>query len=250
MRSYLPLLSLVSLALSADAPIQSDSQNQQSLIARFTRNSQSEIEGHVEFEPTSNGSVRVSVELNGLPSTGGPFPYHIHEAPVPADGNCTGTLAHFNPFNGSATATTDAAKEVGDLAGRNGNITSESFSTEYVDPYLSLNPESRAYFGGLSVVIHSSNNSRLACANITEEETNGSTGGTGGTYTNATGGAGGSNTTGGAGGANTTGGTGTGSGSTTSSSSTSSAVSTANGVGQNEVSLLVGALAGAAALLI
>ncbi|MDC6271975.1 superoxide dismutase family protein, partial [Acetobacter pasteurianus] len=193
------------------------SSNQESVVATFSPKGTSEISGTIKFSPASNGSVLVSVDVSGLPSSGGPFPYHIHEALVPENGNCTATGGHFNPFNGSASATEPAAKEVGDLAGRHGNITTTSdFKTEYVDNYLSLNPDSEAYFGNLSVVIHSSNNSRLTCANLESEESSGTNGGGGG------GGANGSNSTTGGGGASgsnsTTGGGGGASGSSTANS--------------------------------
>ncbi|CAK9440458.1 uncharacterized protein LODBEIA_P45580 [Lodderomyces beijingensis] len=165
--SVLSTLALVSVGLAANAPIQTDSAGQPPLIARFTPRATFNITGSVAFHPLTNGSVHVAVDLKGLPASGGPFPYHIHEKPVPANGNCTGTSGHLNPFNGSTTATTPAAKEVGDLAGRHGNITSQSFSVEYVDEFLSLNPHSKAYIGGLSIVVHSNDNARLTCANIT-----------------------------------------------------------------------------------
>ncbi|KAI3402412.2 SOD4 [Candida oxycetoniae] len=163
---YLAIVLVSSFVLAGDAPIQSDSKNQQPYVATFKQ--PSGISGCIKFEPANNGSVLVEVDLDNLPSTGGPFPYHIHQFPVPNNVNCTGTGGHFNPFNGSVTATSPAAKEVGDLAGKHGNITTSKYSAEYVDNYLSLNPKSKAFIGGLSIVIHASDNSRLACANISE----------------------------------------------------------------------------------
>ncbi len=37
----------------------------------------------------------------------------------------------------------------------------------YVDPFSSTRPDSNAYFGNLSVVVHLSNKTRIACANFT-----------------------------------------------------------------------------------
>ncbi|KAI5953892.1 SOD4 [Candida margitis] len=211
--SILSVLALASVAIAGDTPIQSDSADQPSLQATFKKKATSDVTGTITFEPATNGSVLVKVDVEGLPSSGGPFPYHIHELPVPADGNCTGTKMHLNPYGGNENATTPQGKEAGDLAGRHGKIQGQSFSTEYVDNYISLNPDSKTYFGNLSVVIHFANSSRITCSNLTEIESK----------------EGGSNET----------------------SSSEPGVSTANGAGKMQAGgLLAGAVAGAAALLI
>jgi len=180
------LVSIASIITSVKcaAPVVSDSVPGTEYIATFTSpNFQDgdDITGTVEFAAVANGSVQVNVNIDNLPSTGGPFPYHVHAKAVPSDGNCTGTLAHLNPYNGSANATTAANLEVGDLAGKHGPLKGSSFSTSYVDQYLSLNPNDPAYVGNLSVVIHAADNSRLACANITKEtSSSNSTGGNNG----------------------------------------------------------------------
>ena len=58
---------------------------------------------------------------------------------MPASKNCSATENHFNPYNGTVRAATPAAHEVGDLAGKHGNIMGESYKTEYDDSYISLN---------------------------------------------------------------------------------------------------------------
>lgn len=162
-------LGMAAVASAGSAPEVSDSPTDVTLSATFNKT----IMGSVEFSST-NGSVKVDVKLLNLPSSGGPFLYHIHQKPVPTNGNCTATLGHFNPYNGSETATTPAGKEVGDLSGRHGTINGTSIDTSYIDPYLSLNSDDEAYFGGLSVVVHYANTTRLACANITEDSTSSS----------------------------------------------------------------------------
>ena len=164
---YLSIFLLATFALAGEAPISTDSKYSKPLIAKFEKTSRSNIEGTIKFEPAKNGTVFVSVDLKGLPSDIGPFPYHVHEKPVPESKNCTATENHFNPYNGTLRAATPAAYEVGDLAGKHGDITGESHKAEYNDPYLSLNKDSRSYIGGLSIVIHANNNTRLNCANIT-----------------------------------------------------------------------------------
>lgn len=164
---YLSIFLLATFALAGDAPISTDSKGSPSLIAKFEKTSKSNIEGTIKFRPANNGTVSVSVDLKGLPSDIGPFPYHVHEKPVPASKNCSATENHFNPYNGTVRAATLAAHEVGDLAGKHGNIMGESYKTEYDDSYISLNEKSRSYIGGLSIVIHANNGTRLNCANIT-----------------------------------------------------------------------------------
>lgn len=154
-------LSLFRLALSA-APVQTNSPDA-TYVANFT----SRVEGSISFSAT-NGSVLVDVNLSNLPSSGGPFLYHIHQLPVPSDGNCTGTAGHLNPYNGSEAATSPADKEVGDLSGKHGRINGQSLQTSYIDEYLSLNDNDPAFIGNLSVVVHYANTTRIACANITE----------------------------------------------------------------------------------
>ena len=57
--------------------------------------------------------------------------YHIHDQPVPSDGNCTKTLAHQDPTERGEIPPCDPSApetcQVGDLAGKHGNITSNPF---------------------------------------------------------------------------------------------------------------------------
>lgn len=187
------LLSSVFFATAAFAKLQKANDSPQG--AKYVATFDNKLQGQVEFVGTSNGSVSVSVKLEGLPETGGPFPYHVHELPVPANGDCMGTKLHLNPYNGSSSATTLDDTEVGDLARRHGNLTAPSDDISYVDEYLSLNSDSPAFIGGRSVVVHFLNNSRIACANITEESKDSSSSNsttesvseTNGAYTNSAG---------------------------------------------------------------
>ena len=124
---------------------------------------------------SSEGASGVTFEINfsELPDVGayGPFVYHIHGMPVPEDGNCTETLGHFDYTNVGEYYTCDTTNpqncQIGDLAGKHGKIMSApTFSTSYVEPYLSTDPSSPYFFGSLSVVIHSMNTTRLTCANF------------------------------------------------------------------------------------
>lgn len=159
------IVAALAALVSADAaPEVSDSPTDVSYSAQF----KDKIQGHVNFS-SKNGSVLVDVDISGLPAHGGPFLYHVHKLPVPANGNCNGTLSHFNPYNGAETETEPAKKEAGDLSGRHGVINGTSIHTSYIDPYLSLNPDSKSFFANLSVVVHYNDTKRLACANITQD---------------------------------------------------------------------------------
>lgn len=65
-----------------------------------------------------------------------PTEYHVHDQPVPADGNCTGTKAHLDPYLRGQLIPCDksdpASCQVGDLSGKHGNITRSPFQVTYV----------------------------------------------------------------------------------------------------------------------
>ena len=58
--------------------------------------------------------------------------YHIHQLPVPSDGNCTGTMAHLDPTQRGELHACEAAApqtcQAGDLAGKHGNITATTWN--------------------------------------------------------------------------------------------------------------------------
>ncbi|SPO06078.1 uncharacterized protein DNG_08767 [Cephalotrichum gorgonifer] len=110
------------------------------------------------------------VQLSGLPDNNGPFKYHIHQLPVPASGNCTETGGHLDPFGRTDDPACDEEEpqtcEVGDLSGKHGPLQGSADDISFLDLYTSLNPESRAFIGNRSVVIHGDDGTRLACANF------------------------------------------------------------------------------------
>jgi hypothetical protein len=77
--------------------------------------------------------------------------------------------------------------QAGDLAGKHGGkiMTPGNFSTSFVEPYLSAQPGSAYFFGGLSFVLHSTNTTRLTCANFVQ--VNGSATGNGTSSPSSTG---------------------------------------------------------------
>jgi hypothetical protein len=52
----------------------------------------------------------------------------------------------------------------GDLAGKFGNMTSDPFTLDVLDEFISFDPSNIGYFLGRSVVIHSNAGVRIACA--------------------------------------------------------------------------------------
>ncbi|KAF2866800.1 superoxide dismutase [Massariosphaeria phaeospora] len=129
------------------------------------------VDGNIKAVSAPDGKgVKFEVSISGLPAEGGPFMYHIHEKPVPADGNCTGTGAHLDPYKRGEVPICDATKkescQTGDLSGKYGNATESSYSNSYLDLFSSTNPGNPAYFGNLSVVVHLSNKTRISCGNF------------------------------------------------------------------------------------
>ncbi|KAN0121884.1 Superoxide dismutase, copper/zinc binding domain containing protein [Hyaloscypha variabilis] len=149
------------------------------------------ITGSITGAANPNGTgVLFTVNFAGFPSDTlyGPFVYHVHNLPVSSDGNCTATMGHLDPTDrGEYHPCENIAPETcqaGDLAGKHGNITGTTFQVSYEELYLSTTPGSPYFFGDKSVVIHSSNTTRLTCANFTLVATNStSTTGTGTTGT-------------------------------------------------------------------
>lgn len=96
--------------------------------------------------------------------------YHLHVAPVPADGNCTQTLAHLDPTERGEATPCDAAHpetcQTGDLSGKHGNLTSDPFVKTYTDLFSATKPGVGAFFGNRSVVVHFGNKTRITCANF------------------------------------------------------------------------------------
>ncbi|MCJ1245894.1 hypothetical protein MMC30_003098 [Trapelia coarctata] len=143
-------------------------------LVNFNKASGSNISGTVTGTSVAGGSgVTFSIDVKGLPDLAkyGPFIYHVHAKPVPSNGNCTGTLAHLDPTSRGETPLCDASApetcQAGDLSGKHGNITANTWTVSYSDLYISSDPSSPYYYGDKSIVIHTNNKTRLTCANFT-----------------------------------------------------------------------------------
>ncbi|RKP22260.1 hypothetical protein SYNPS1DRAFT_2749, partial [Syncephalis pseudoplumigaleata] len=114
--------------------------------------------------------------------------YHLHQKPVPANGNCTETAGHLDPFHVNPAPGKHypcdphdpRTCEVGDLSGKHGRLQptdpeGRSWLTDatpmtFLDPQLdwSNQPEVSIFYGR-SVVIHRpSDSTRYTCANLVE----------------------------------------------------------------------------------
>jgi Cu/Zn superoxide dismutase len=106
-----------------------------SYVATLPEKPGNALRGSIHAVTAKDGTgVAFKVSFAGLPSTGGPFMYHIHEKPVPANGNCTATGAHLDPYKRGEVPICDATKpetcQTGDLSGKYGNFTAATFNAE------------------------------------------------------------------------------------------------------------------------
>ncbi|KAJ4414257.1 hypothetical protein N0V82_008039 [Gnomoniopsis sp. IMI 355080] len=133
------------------------------------------VQGSIQAISMPDGTgVMFHVKFSNLPSSGGPFLYHIHDQPVPDDGNCTATLAHLDPYQRGETPACDPTIpetcQVGDLAGKHGKVevanTGDTFTATYTDDFASTLEGIGAFFGNRSFVFHLANTTRVTCANF------------------------------------------------------------------------------------
>jgi len=175
--STLAAVSVASLVATAAPLEERSSTSQAKLYARAeVTNIDASIEAHVEFWGHLDGTgtfIKVEV-LKGLYEDGpGPYPYHIHTNPVGKDLNCNDALGHLDPLNVTESLICDPAFpqycQEGDISGKtgklNGTTTGAIPAFGFSSNYARFFPEDFSILGR-SIVIHSSNLTRLACGNI------------------------------------------------------------------------------------
>ncbi|KAI9680712.1 MAG: hypothetical protein M1817_004152 [Caeruleum heppii] len=154
------------------AAVISDNPTGVTYVATLPDSRTSGIRGTVSATAGENGlGVQFTINVSGFPDSAlGPFMYHLHDQPVPANGNCTATKAHLDPYErGEVPLCAPGSPQtcqVGDLSGKHGNITGGSYASTYLDLYASVKPGIGAFFGNRSIVFHTSNATRLTCANF------------------------------------------------------------------------------------
>lgn len=167
---FLLALIVPSLVAAAQAPIVPYNPAGVVAVADFPQGGEHTFtKGYVIFSSPDGGKVNVHVDMTGLPQHDGPFYYHIHEFPIADSGDCETAGAHFNPYDGLDVCPPDgddALCQVGDLSGKHGWINTTCFQTNYIDPFVSLDPASASSVVGRSVVFHYANMGRFACATI------------------------------------------------------------------------------------
>ncbi|EFR01558.1 cu-Zn superoxide dismutase [Nannizzia gypsea CBS 118893] len=142
--------------------------------AEFPDRDSTDIRGTVSATAHSSGrGVVFEFDLTGFDEENGPFPYHIHVDPVPANGSCTATLDHLDPFGRGQKPPCDTPNpetcEPGDLSGKHGKIDvsgDEHFMAKYHELYVATQQGLGTFFGNRSIVIHAKNGTRLTCANF------------------------------------------------------------------------------------
>jgi len=144
--------------------------------SQFDNSTGSEIAGTVTAVAGPQGTgVTLTFDWSGFPDAAslGPFPYHIHAMPIPADGNCTAAGPHLDPtVRGELHSCEVAAPQTcqaGDLSGKHGNITTPTFQTSYTDNFLSLVPGTQYFIGEKAIVVHTTNATRITCANFVQQ---------------------------------------------------------------------------------
>ncbi|OJD38707.1 superoxide dismutase [Diplodia corticola] len=147
-------------------------------VATLPNRDDTPVRGSITASSVGGGQgVRFQLSISGLPVDDGPYTYHIHDEPVPADGNCTKTLAHLDPYERGEDPACDATQpqtcQVGDLAGKHGKLQAPGSSLNFADDYAALVPGIGAFFGNRSIVVHYPNKTRITCANF-EKSSNGS----------------------------------------------------------------------------
>lgn len=126
-------------------------------VAMLPNRPDTTIRGNITAVTSPDGKgVVFSLDMTGLPLEGGPFrksspmshrvatnsraAYHIHDQPVPPDGNCLGTLAHLDPYGRGEMPPCDIDNpqtcQVGDLAGKHGMMMAPTFQDRYVYPSI------------------------------------------------------------------------------------------------------------------
>ncbi|TKA62800.1 hypothetical protein B0A49_09659 [Cryomyces minteri] len=161
-----------STGLFGDAAVTRNNPIGEVYIATLPDSTITAVRGQVIATAAEDGTgVAFVVTFSGLPTSGGPFIYHVHDQPVPTSGNCTGTLAHLDPYIRGETSPCDATQlatcQVGDLSGKHGKINETTFIASYKDLYTSTVPTIGAFLGNRSIVIHYANKTRITCANFT-----------------------------------------------------------------------------------
>ncbi|GMF72804.1 unnamed protein product [Aspergillus oryzae] len=125
------------------------------------------------LQDKDNTTVRGTFTTHGAEDgIGIQFHYHIHDNPVPKDGNCYATGGHLDPYKRGdqppCNTTVPQTCQVGDISGKHGPVWTAdgNFEVLYRDFFLSNVEDTIAFFGNRSVVVHLPDNKRINCGNF------------------------------------------------------------------------------------
>ncbi|KAK0660045.1 Cell surface Cu-only superoxide dismutase [Lasiodiplodia hormozganensis] len=183
---FLAVAGSAATAAATDAAVITNNPAGAVYVATFPNREDTPVRGSVAASSVGGGTgVQFQISISGLPLDNGPYTYHLHDQPVPEDGNCTKTLAHLDPYERGEDPACDADEpqtcQVGDLSGKHGKLSAPGHSQSYTDDYAALVPGIGAFFGNRSVVVHFPNKTRITCANFVQVGA-----GSNGTYGNST----------------------------------------------------------------
>ncbi|KAB8212945.1 Cu,Zn superoxide dismutase-like protein [Aspergillus novoparasiticus] len=155
--SNLCLLTLPHAIVSQNAPVTQENDPRLLHQAKLLDKDTTTIRGRMTIWSGLNDvGVRVHVLFLGLPKVGQYLTYHIHERPVPDDGNCYGTGAHLDLYKRENKPSCDMSApqtcEIGDLSGKHGPVYApgeQAFEVLYPDYFLSNVPDTAAYYSNL-----------------------------------------------------------------------------------------------------
>lgn len=168
------------------APAPPTPSNSDALVAHAIVNiNKGGVGAFILFTSLQNSTaVSGAVTIEGLPA--GEYTYHIHEKPVPQNGDCAATGGHYDPYakkGAKCTKDTLTDCEVGDLSGKFGklNFTGDKSKSKdnnkdevwinYEDPTIKLTKGADGIVGR-SIVIHNPAGDRIACGNIVDSTMN------------------------------------------------------------------------------
>ncbi|KAL4894079.1 superoxide dismutase [Aspergillus ambiguus] len=172
------VIGLFALALGAkavpEAPVVTDNSPTDVYTSQLLIKDNTTVRGHVTSYSPDGVGVTFRIALTGIEGHQA-LKYHIHEKPVPEDGNCYATGAHLDPTRRGEDPPCDilnpATCQVGDLSGKHGPAFApedSEFLIEYTDYFVSNVPGNPAYYGNLSWVVHLPDEAktRLNCGNF------------------------------------------------------------------------------------
>jgi len=175
--SILTVAALASVAIASDAPVVQNNPIEVTYSATIPTGANAKaISGAIKVAASPDGEgVNIQVALYNLPDTGD-LNYGLYSGNVASLSDCSDAGALLNPyggFTGSKCASDKAGCAIGDLSDKYGEAKVISggsgtgyFSANYPDKYLSMVPNSEAFFGKGSFAVTDSTGAYVACANF------------------------------------------------------------------------------------